>query len=255
MSAIFSNKTALVTGGASGIGKAACLAFAREGAKVVIADRDEKNGIILQDQIKNAGGKALFIKTDVTSSENVKQLIDETLKAFNRLDFAFNNAGIESSFGGLTADYPEDQWLQIIQVNLTGVWFCMKFELLAMQNQKAGVIVNNSSALGLVGMKTASPYCAAKHGVIGLTQTAAIEYAAKGIRINAVCPGFVETPMIQRLGITGSEAALKAIINMHPAKRLAKPEEIAAAVIYLCRDEAAFINGSALVIDGGYLAR
>jgi NAD(P)-dependent dehydrogenase (short-subunit alcohol dehydrogenase family) len=124
-----------------------------------------------------------------------------------------------------------------------------------MQNQKSGVIVNNASALGLVGMKTASPYAAAKHGVIGLTQTAAIEYAAKGIRVNAVCPGFVETPMIQRLGITGNEAALKAIINMHPAKRLGKPEEIASAVIYLCRDEAAFINGSALVIDGGYLAR
>jgi 2-dehydro-3-deoxy-L-rhamnonate dehydrogenase (NAD+) len=255
MSANFSKKTALVTGGASGIGRAACLAFFSEGANVVIADQDETAGAIVQNEIRKGGGKTLFVKTDVTSSESVKRLIEETLKTFNSLDFAFNNAGIESGFDGYTADYPEDQWLKIIQVNLTGVWYCMKYQLQAMLKQKAGVIVNNSSVLGMVGMKTGSPYVAAKHGVIGLTQTAAIEYAARGIRVNAVCPGFIETPMIQRLGITGNEATLKAITNLHAAKRLGKPEEIAAAVIYLCRDEAAFINGSALVIDGGYLAR
>lgn len=255
MKGIFHNKTALITGGASGIGKAVCLAFSKEGANVVIADLDKKNGVALQEEIIQAGNKALFIEVDVTSSLAVKKMVADTLAAFSRLDFAFNNAGIESKFSGFTADYPEDEWMKIIQVNLGGVWLCMKYELEPMLRQKSGVIINNASVLGVVGFKTASPYSASKHGVIGLTQTAAVEYAGKGIRVNALCPGFIETPMIDRLGITSNEAALKSIIDLHPAKRLGKPEEIAQAVLYLCKDEAAFINGSSFVIDGGYLAK
>lgn len=251
----FKNRVAFVTGGASGIGQAACLGFCGEGASVVIVDRDEEKNIRLQKKIEESGREALFVKTDVTSSQSLKNAVDETVKKFGRIHFAFNNAGIESRFNGLTADYPEEEWMRIIQVNLTGVWLSMKYELEVMLKQKSGVIVNNASVLGLVGFRTASPYSASKHGVIGLTQTAAVEYAAKGIRINAVCPGFIETPMIDRLGISSSDAALKSIVDLHPAKRLGKPEEIANAVIYLCKDESAFINGSALVIDGGYLAK
>ncbi|HCL57528.1 MAG TPA: short-chain dehydrogenase [Spirochaetia bacterium] len=248
-------KTALVTGGASGIGKETVILFSEKGANVVIADMDEKNGKCLEKEIKAAGGKAVFIKTDVTKSSDLENMVQMIKKEFGKLDFAFNNAGIESSFSGLSADYPEEMWMKVIDVNLNGVWRSMKAEIPFMLENGGGVVVNNASVLGHVGFKTASPYSASKHAVIGLTQTAAIEYAEKGIRINAVCPGFIETPMLSRMGMEKNEKMKKYITSLHPMNRLGKAKEIAQAVIWLCREESSFMTGSSLVIDGGYLAR
>ncbi|THB69145.1 MAG: glucose 1-dehydrogenase [Gammaproteobacteria bacterium] len=248
-------KVVLITGGSSGIGKQVALDCAKKGAAIVIADIDDIEGSRLQFEIISAGGRALFQQTDVTMSSSLQDAIRVALGSFGSVDYAFNNAGIESGFAGFTADYEEDLFLKMIDVNLSGVWRSMKYELEVMQEQKSGVIVNNASILGKVGHKTASPYCASKHGVIGLTKTAALEYATKGIRVNAVCPGYIETPMLERIGVIDDEQQRTTLENMHPVKRLGSCKEVTNAVLWLFSDEASFVTGTAMEVDGGYLAR
>lgn len=250
----FSGRVALVTGGDSGIGKATAIAFAREGAAVVIANRHADTGQRVVDEIKATGGEALQITTDVSKPEQTETLVNKIVETYGRLDFAFNNAGIEG-VPAPTAEYPVNMWNSVISVNLSGVFYCLKYELAQMVKQGKGVVINNASILGKVGFATASAYVAAKHGVLGLTETAAIEYAAKGIRVNAVCPGFILTPMLERSGLAKDPAMRQYIENLHPAKRLGTPEEIANAVIWLCSDGASFVTGHSLLVDGGYTAQ
>jgi NAD(P)-dependent dehydrogenase (short-subunit alcohol dehydrogenase family) len=247
----FTGKVAFVTGAASGIGRAAALAFAREGAGVVAADVSEQGNQETARMIEEQGGRALAVRCDVTRAEDIKAALASTIKTFGRLDFAFNNAGIEPSKPALTADYEVDEWDRIFDINLRGMLLCMKHEIpLILQHGDGGAIVNTSSGAGIIGIKGSPAYTAAKHGVIGLTKAAALDYAAQNIRINAVCPGYIETPMMDRF--TGGTAEGRAkVIAEEPVGRMGKPEEIAAAVIYLCSDAAAFVIGHALVIDGG----
>lgn len=248
------DKVALVTGAGSGIGRASALALAREGAKVVVADVNGPGGGVTVSLINKAGGQASFVEVDVSRSAQVEEMVRAAVKSFGRLDCAFNNAGVEGT-PALTADYPEEVWNHVLAVNLTGMWLCMKHEIPQMLAQGSGAIVNCASILGQVGFATASAYVASKHGLLGLTKTAAIEYAARGIRINAVCPGFIETPMLERGGITTHPDVREQIVGLHPMKRLGRPEEIAEAVVWLCSDAASFVTGQALLVDGGYVAQ
>jgi NAD(P)-dependent dehydrogenase (short-subunit alcohol dehydrogenase family) len=204
--------------------------------------------------IRDSGGKAFFVKTDVSISSDVDVMVRQTIETFGRLDYAFNNAGIER-VQAPAADFPEDIWERVIAVNLTGVWHCMRYQIPHMLKQGGGVIVNNASILGKVGFANASAYVASKHGVLGLTKTAAIEYATQGIRINAICPAFIKTPMLERGGLTTKPEVYQMIADLHPMKRLGKSEEIAAAVVWLCSDEALSMPGHAMLIDGGYVAQ
>lgn len=250
----FSGRVALVTGGDSGIGKATSLAFAREGATVVIANRHADTGQRVVDEIKGIGGEALAVETDVSKPEQTEALVNKIVETYGGLDFAFNNAGIEG-VPAPTAEYPVNMWNNVISINLSGVFYCLKYEIAQMVKQKKGVVINNASILGKVGFATASAYVAAKHGVLGLTETAAIEYATKGIRVNAVCPGFIATPMLERGGIFKDASTKQYIENLHPAKRLGTTDEIANAVIWLCSDGASFVTGHSLLVDGGYTAQ
>lgn len=247
-------KVAIVTGGGSGIGRATALAFARRGVRVVIADILSEESKTVVNKIKEAGGEATFINTDVSKASDVETMVSRTIETYGRLDYAFNNAGIEG-VQAPTADFPEDVWNRVIDINLTGVWLCMRSQIPQMLKQGQGVIINNASILGEVGFANASAYVASKHAVLGLTKTAAIEYATQGIRINAVCPAFIETPMLERGGLTRDQEIYQMIAGLHPMKRLGKPEEIAAAVIWLCSDEASFVTGHAMLIDGGYISQ
>ncbi|GAC1392871.1 MAG: SDR family oxidoreductase [Ktedonobacteraceae bacterium] len=249
-------KIALVTGAGSGIGRATTLAFAREGATVVVADVSIEGGEETVHLVKREGGQALFIKCDVSQGDEVKALVSKTVETYGALDYALNNAGIEGIWAS-TTEYPEDAWRKVIDINLTGCYFCMKYEIAHMLRQGKGEIVNTASILGVVGFVKSPAYTAAKHGLIGLTKAAALENAAKGIRINAVCPGFIETPMLMERGpaAASNEKAYQQVVNFHPMKRLGKPEEIAEAVIWLCSDRASFITGQTLIIDGGYTAQ
>ena len=247
----FKNKVALVTGGSSGIGKATALAFARKGTKVVIADWIEN--LETMDMIENLGGDAIFIKCDVSKSEDVKALIKKTIATFGRLDFAFNNAGIEGT-SAPTQDCSEENWDKTIGINLKGIWLCMKYEIPEMLKKNKGAIVNCASVAGLVGFQGLSAYVASKHGIIGLTKTAALEYAQLGIRVNVVCPGVIQTPMIDRL--TGKKKdSIEQFTGLEPVGRFGEPEEIANAVLWLCSDEASFVTGIAMPVDGGFVAR
>jgi NAD(P)-dependent dehydrogenase (short-subunit alcohol dehydrogenase family) len=246
-------KVALVTGGASGIGRATALTFAREGAILVIADRNEDGGQQTVHMITENGGEATFVQVDVTSASAVEALISKTVETYGRLDCAHNNAGIASGVPALTADYPEERWHQVIAVNLTGVWLCMKYEIVQMLHQGGGAIVNTASIAGLVGGAGGAAYTASKHGVIGLTKTAALEYATQGIRVNCVCPGYIQTPMTAR-GLSDPERRAQ-IVARHPLGRVGTPEEIAEAVVWLCSDAASFVTGHAMSIDGGYVAQ
>jgi NAD(P)-dependent dehydrogenase (short-subunit alcohol dehydrogenase family) len=246
----FAGKVAFVTGGASGIGRAAALAFAREGASVVTADVSEPDNQNTASLIEKQGGRALAVRCDVARSEDVKAALDQTIAAFGRLDFAFNNAGIEPRRPAATADYEEEEWTRIIDINLRGVFLCMKHEIPLVLEQGGGAIVNTSSGAGIIGIKGSPAYTAAKHGVIGLTRAAALDYAAQNIRINAVCPGYIDTPMMGRFTGGTPEGRAK-VIAEEPVGRMGKPEEIAAAVIWLCSDAAAFMVGHAMVMDGG----
>ena len=246
-------KVALVTGGSSGIGYATALLFAEGGASVVIADVNEKGSAEIVNQIKWKGGDARFVRADVSRDVDNEAMVQFAVSNFGRLDYAFNNAGVEG-VQSPTADYTMDAWNRVLAVNLTGVWLGMKYELRQMVRQKSGAIVNNASILGNVGFANASAYCASKHGILGLTKTAALEYAPFGIRINAVCPGFIETPMLERAGIREKTPLYEAMANLHPMKRLGKSEEVADAVVWLCT-HGSFVTGHPMLVDGGYVAQ
>jgi len=253
MDHLFEGKVALVTGGSSGIGKATALSFAKRKAKVVVADITVDEGETLIGMIEDQGGEGIFIQCDVTDSDQVESMIEETVNAYGRLDCAFNSAGITGS-DGFTADCTEENWEQVIKVNLTGLWLCMKYEIKQMLEQGSGAIVNASSADGIVGDPGIPAYTASKGGVIQLTRTAALEYVKEGIRINAILPGPVRTPMLTGLFEANPDTE-KIYMEMQPIGRLAEPEEIAEAVVWLCSDSASYIIGHPLVIDGGLTAQ
>ena len=248
----FSGKVALVTGGASGLGRASAIALAQEGAKVAVSDVSVSEGETTARMISAAGGQAIFVRADVTNSAEVEALVQETAKTFGRLDLALNNAGIDGA-RARTADYPEDIWHQVININLTGVFLCLKFELPLMVKQGSGVIINISSVAGVTGFPGHAAYTASKHGVIGLTKTAAIDYAKAGIRVNAICPAYTRTPMLSRMLEQRPDLEAK-LISRVPLRRLGTAEEVAQAVLYLFSDAAAFITGHSLVMDGGIVA-
>jgi NAD(P)-dependent dehydrogenase (short-subunit alcohol dehydrogenase family) len=251
----FEGKVALVTGAGSGIGKACAVAFAREGAKVVASDVVAKGGEETVRMIRETGGEALFVQCDVSRSTEVDALVDATVRAYGRLDCACNNAGIDGAQAPI-AEYPEEIWSRVLSVNLTGVWLCMKHEIPRMlAGGRGGAIVNMSSILGTVGFENASAYVAAKHGVVGLSRTAALEYAARGIRVNAVCPAFIYTPMLEQAGMREGSERFVAVSALHPVGRMGTPEEVADSVLWLCSDGASFVTGHALLVDGGYVAR
>ena len=248
------NKTVFITGGLSGIGKACAVAAAAEGANVVIADIKSVTYDTAMREIQSENANALFIECDVTSTGLVQSAITRTVETFGSLDVALNNAGIGGG-GERIGNTMEEDWDRVIHVNLTSVFTCMKFELIQMTAQKKGVIVNMSSILGKVGFANSAGYVAAKHGLIGLTQTAALEYAPEGIRVNAICPGFIETPLLTKGGIMDNEKVKNQIISLHPMKRFGKSEEVARGFIFLATEESSFMTGSTLEIDGGYLAQ
>jgi NAD(P)-dependent dehydrogenase (short-subunit alcohol dehydrogenase family) len=255
----FEGKIALVTGGGSGIGQATALAFSKEGAVVIVADISVDRGEETVKLIEKANGEAFFIQCDVSQAAQVESLINATIGKYGQLNYACNNAGIaETQILSKRLDYPEANWNKLISVNLTGTWLCLKYEIRQMLKQQKGAIVNMASIVGLVGEKGESgAYSASKHGVIGLTKTMAINYATQGIRVNAVCPGGVETPLMLNFLAQeeGKELVDKLLINQTPMKRLGKPEEVAETVIWLCSDAASFVTGHAMVVDGGYMAQ
>lgn len=245
----FEGKVAFVTGAGSGIGRAAALAFAREGANVVVADISDKGNQETARMVEELGARSLAVRCNVTQAGDIQAALDKTIDAFGRLDFAFNNAGIEYAIKP-AADVDEEEWKRIIDIDLSGIFLCMKYEIPLILKQGGGAIVNTSSGAGVRGFKGGAAYCAAKHGIIGLTRAAALDYAASNIRINAVCPGIINTPMMDRFS-GGTSEGRQAVIAQEPVGRMGTPEEIGAAVIWLCSDAAAFVIGHALVVDGG----
>ncbi|MFD2787427.1 SDR family NAD(P)-dependent oxidoreductase [Hymenobacter rubripertinctus] len=243
-------KTALITGGASGIGQAVSLLYGQYGANVMVSDINETQGRQVAARIEAAGGKARFFRADVGDPVQCQQLVQATVAAFGTLDVACNNAGITGELS-LTADYSLEGWQQIINVNLNSVFFCLKYELEVMLKQGSGSIINMSSILGQVGTPTLAGYVTAKHGVVGLTKTAAMEYAAQGIRINAVGPAYIDTPL---LGAFSAETK-QGLVDLHPIGRLGRAEEVAELVIWLSSAKSSFVTGSYYPVDGGYLAR
>ena len=252
MAGQLAGKATLVTGGGSGIGKASALAFAREGARVVVADVNAAGGEETVRLIQDTGGEAAFVRADVSQAGPVEAMVQHAVSVYGRLDCAFNNAGV-SGGRGLIHEYSEDDWDRVTGINLKGVWLCMKYEIIQMLTQGSGAIVNTASVMGLVGGSRSPAYGASKHGVVGLTRTAAVAYAQSGIRVNAVCPGYIRTPLIEQGALTdpGGE---ERIIARHPVGRLGTPEEVAETVVWLCSDAASFVTGHAMAVDGGYVA-
>jgi NAD(P)-dependent dehydrogenase (short-subunit alcohol dehydrogenase family) len=250
----FEGKAGLVTGAGSGIGRACALLMARKGAKVVVADVDVAGGEETVKLIEGAGGKALFVKADVSDPAQVEAAVKAGVDAFGGLHLAVNNAGIGGE-ANLAGDYSPEGWRKVIGINLDGVFYSMRYEIPAMLASGGGSIVNISSILGLVGFGTASAYTSAKHGVVGLTQVAAIEYGQQGIRVNSVNPGFIDTPLMAKAGINKGDDTYNFIASKHAMNRFGLPEEIAEAVVWLLSDKASFVTGIALPVDGGYTAQ
>jgi NAD(P)-dependent dehydrogenase (short-subunit alcohol dehydrogenase family) len=253
MSPSMEGRVALVTGAAAGIGRAAAEAFARQGAKVVVSDVTAEAGEAVAAGIRGAGGEAEFVRCDVARPAEVEALVRRTAGLFGRLDCAFNNAGIEG-VSAPTAECTEENWDRVIGTNLKGVWLCMRHEIPVMLRQGGGAIVNCASVAGLVGFRGIPAYTASKHGLIGLTRTAALEYATQGIRVNAVCPGVIRTAMVERFTHADPQAEA-GLVAAEPVGRMGTPEEVAAAVLWLCSDAASFVTGHALAVDGGMVAQ
>ncbi|MCD7971086.1 MAG: glucose 1-dehydrogenase [Candidatus Azobacteroides sp.] len=249
---MFTDKVAIVTGGGSGFGQAMSELYAKKGAKVVVSDISEDGGQKTVEAIRQAGGDAYFVKSDVSKPEECENLVQETIRKYGRLNIAFNNAGIGGA-NALIGDYPVDKWDQIIAVNLSSVFYCMHYEIPEMLKSGGGVIVNMSSILGQVGFAGSCGYVAAKHGVVGLTKNVALEYGNKGIRANAVGPGFVDTHLTHDLMTDKKEYDF--LVEKHPMGRLGKVEEIVDLVLWLSSDRASFCNGAYYPVDGGYLAK
>lgn len=248
---ILENKVAIVTGAGSGIGRAIALLYAAEGAKVVVSDIAEKGGLETVSQIKAAGGQAIFVKADTSSPEDNKNLVDQTVKEYGGLHIAVNNAGIGGPLGP-TGDYPIDGWKKVIDINLSGVFYGMHYQIQAMLASGGGSIINMASILGMTGTKGSPAYVAAKHGVVGLTKAAALEYATSNIRVNSIGPGYINTPLLTN---TLDEATMQMLVGLHPIGRLGKSEEVAELALFLGSDKASFITGSYYNVDGGYLAQ
>jgi NAD(P)-dependent dehydrogenase (short-subunit alcohol dehydrogenase family) len=251
MNISFENQVALVTGAASGLGLATARAFARSGAAVVLADFNQKAVRVAADELADEGHKTLAIHCDVSDDAQVEAMVKHTVATFGRLDAAYNNAGVQNLLAE-TADATREDYDRVMSINLGGVWSCMKFELQQMRKQGSGAIVNCSSLGGLVGGPQRGSYHAAKHGVLGLTKSAALEYAARGIRINAVCPGLIDTPMSDQMKAAGQTEALEAMLKTVPIGRVGRPEEIADVVLWLCSSASTLVIGQAIAVDGGY---
>ncbi len=251
MNQMLKNKIAIVTGAGSGIGEATALLFAAQGASVVLADMDTAGADRVLAQLKQQGGTGLVVRTDVSQPSDCDALVKATLERFGRLDIAVNNAGIGGP-AALVGDYPVTGWDQVIAINLSGVFYGMRYQLPAMVEQGGGAIVNIASILGKVGFPMSSAYAAAKHGVVGLTENAALEYATQGIRVNAVGPGFIHTPLLEK-NLTAEQ--MSGIAAMHPMKRLGTATEVAELILWLATDKASFVTGSYYTVDGGYLAQ
>jgi NAD(P)-dependent dehydrogenase (short-subunit alcohol dehydrogenase family) len=245
-------RVALVTGGSSGIGRATALTFAGVGAKVIVANRTQATGEAVVREIKDAGGEAIWVQTDVSQASQVESMIREIIDAYGRLDCAFNNAG-SGGEGGWITEMSEEGWDSTIDCYLKSVWLCMKYEILQMLKDGGGAIVNNSSVDGMRGFPWDPAYSAAKHGVLGLTKSAAMQYADKGVRINAVCPGWIRTPPVEHV-LEHNPGVEKEWLMHQPIRRLGLPEEVAEAVVWLCSAKASLVLGTALAVDGGYLA-
>ncbi|MFP8489093.1 SDR family NAD(P)-dependent oxidoreductase [Gracilimonas sp. Q87] len=247
---VLQDKVAIVTGGAKGIGESTALLFAKEGAKVVVSDIDEENGKNVVEAIKENGGEAIFLKSDASKAEDHEELVKKTVGTYGKLDIAINNAGIGGPLSK-TAEYPIDGWNNVINLNLNGVFYGTRYQIAEMLKNGGGSIVNIASILGQVGTANSPAYVAAKHGVVGLTKTAAIEYAKEGIRVNSVGPGYIKTPLLNAL----DDDTLEMLKGMHPIGRLGKPEEVAEIILWLASDKASFVTGNYYAVDGGYLSQ
>jgi len=248
MEQIFKNKVAIVTGSSYGIGKATAIAFAQRGAKVVLSDW--KEDVETVRIIHEMGGEAVFVHCDVSKEEDVKAMVETAIRHFGRLDYAFNNAGVEGE-PAVAPMCTNENWEKVIGINLTGAWYCMKYQIPEILKQGKGAIVNNASIAGLVGFQGVPAYVASKHGLVGLTKNVALDYAQQGLRVNVVCPGIIQTPMIDRF-TGGNEEAIEQFKAHKPMGRIGQPEEIAETVMFLCSDASSFITGQAIAVDGGW---